>query len=395
MTTRIMFITGKYPPQECGIGDYAQRLAQKLISSRYQLFILTSALRGSQNGIDESQKNGIEIIRALTQWDFKDYRVIINEILRNKIALINIQFHTSFFNYHPMVALLPFFIRLRRETNKIKLVVTVHELAGPVTWFSPGPLRRLWLLPLIFWADAVILINERDFFLLRKIPFFSRKIHYVPLASNIEVCKDIDRRAVRKSLGINDDEFLILRFGFVNNLRANFVLDLIHAVYMLCNKGHKIRLILVGGADPKDRDTVLSTVNSLGIKDRVILTGYRSAEEVSQYLQSADIAVQLNPDGVFRNTTLLATMSHGLPTIGLKKGHVPAVFVDRKNILLIPKTSPEYIVRAVEESILDRPLQERLRRESAAAVRGFNWGTVYKKTEQVYASLFLNSQKAE
>ncbi len=394
MNVRIMFITGKYPPQECGIGDYTQRLTQKLSRSGYQIFILTSVPQKRQNAINERQNNGVEIIRVITQWDFKDYQAILNEILKNKIDLVNIQFQISFFNFLPMIILLPFFLKLRRHTNRIRVVVTLHELAGPVTWFFPGQLRRLWLLPLIFWADAVIVTNERDLFLLHNVPFLKRRIHHIPLVSNIDVEQDIDKQAVRRRLRINDDEILILRFGFVNNIRATFILELIQAINKLCNKGHKVRLILVGGTDLKDNNIVSSFVNSLGIAERVIFTGYCSVQEVSQYLGSADIAVQLSPDGVFRSTALLATMAHGLPTIGLKKGYVPSVFVDRENILLIPKSTPEDIARGIEELILDEALRERLRKKSVQAVRGFNWEMVCKQIDYLYTSLFLNSLRS-
>jgi len=385
---RIMFITGKYPPEECGIGDYTQRLAQKLSRSGYQVVILTSVPQKRQSAINERQNNGIEIIRAIPQWDFKDYQVVLNEILKNKIDLVNIQFQISFFNYHPMVTLLPFFLKLRRHTNRIRVVVTLHELAGPVTWFFPGQLRRLWLLPLIFWADAVIVTNERDFFLLHNLPFLKRRIHYIPLVSNIDVEENIDKQAVRRRFGINDDEILLLRFGFINNIHVNFVLELIQAINKLWKKGHKVRLILVGGVDSKDSSIVLSLANSLGIAEQVILTGYCSGQEVSQYLGSADIAVQLYPDGMCGSrTTLLATMAHGLPTIGLKRGYVPALFVNRENILFVLRSTPEHIAKGIEEIILDEALRERLRRKSIQAVRGFNWEMVSKQTNQVYAEL--------
>lgn len=388
---RIMFITGKYPPEQCGIGDYTQRLAQKLSSSVCPVFILTSVFQQRQDEINERQNNGIEVIRAIAQWDFKHYPIISNEILENKIDIVNIQFHISFFNSHPMITLLPFLLKLSGQTNRVKVAVTLHELAGPATRLLPGMLRRLWLLPLIFWADAVITINERDFFLLRKVPFLKRRLQYIPLASNIEVSQDIDRQAVRRKLQINDDEVLILRFGFVNNIRASFILELIQAIKKLCTKGYKVRLVLVGGVGLKDGGIISSYANSLGIAERVILTGYCSSQEVSQYLGSADIAVQLNPDGVFRNTTLLAAMSHGLATIGLKKGHVPGIFVNRENILLLLKNAPEDIARGIEELILDGALRGRLKRKSIEAVRGLNWETASKQTTQLYASLFINS----
>ncbi len=390
---RIMFITGKYPPEECGIGDYTQRLAESLTRFKYQAVILTSALQRRQNAINERQSSGIEIIRAIPQWDFKNYSVILKEILENKIDVINIQFHISFFNCHPMITLLPFFLKLRGHTNRIKVVVTLHELAGPVTRLLPGLLRRIWLLPLVFWADAVITTNERDFFLLRKIIFLKKRVHYIPLVSNIEVSQDIDREAVRRKLRVNDDEILVLRFGFIHNIYGSLILELIQAIKKLCNKGHKVRLILVGGVGLKDRATVLSFAASLGIAERVILTGYCSGQEVSQYLGSADIGVQLDSDGVFRSTALLATMSHGLPSIGLNKRYVPAVFVNRENILLLSKSDPEHIAQGIEELILNEALRERLSRKSIQAVRGFNGEMVAKLTSRLYASLFVSSQR--
>lgn len=390
---RIMLITGKYPPQQCGIGDYTHRLSEELNKRGHQTIILTSMAEEGRGKVTEKQEKE-EVMRQVLRWDSRAYPIILSCVRKNNIDLVHIQFHAVSFNCHPMITLLPLLLRIRRTLNRAKVVVTLHELAGPITTFFPGPSRRLWLLPLVFLSDAVIVSNEHHLSLLRNVPFLNRRLHFIPLAPTIDVSRPVDRSTVRRQVGVIGDEILIVKFGFVQNIQASFTPELLQAIKRLRDRGYRVRLLLVGGENSECHAAIVSLARSLGIAERVHLTGYCSAEEVSQYLTSADIGVQLYPDGVSGNRcSLYAAMLHGLPIVSLRKGHVPSCFINRETILLISRADPEHIAQGLEELIVDTKLRDKLRENAVGAIAGFNWGTICEQTDKLYGSLIESPKR--
>jgi len=384
-----MFITGKYPPEKCGVGDYTHRLAEKLIECGHEVVILTSAPKEKPQTIAEGQGDA-EVVRRINKWDFKGLPSVLNSVLEKEVDLVNIQFNISAFDWHPMVTLLPYLIK--RHMKKVKIVVTLHELAAPTTAFRLGPLRRIWLLPLLFWSDAVIATNEGDASMLSRVPFLKGKLRYIWLAPNIDVDQDLDRQAIRKQLCVAEDEILVARFGFVHNIRISFIPQLLQAIKRLRDKGYRVALLLVGEVNPKDAAIVRSLAKSQGITEHVLLTGYCPNRMVSQYLGSADIAVQLYPDDVSGSRgALLAAMSHGLPVIGLQKGHAHSIYINYKNILFISKCKPKQIMQGIEKLILDKALRDTLRENAAHLAKKFNWETVCQHSCELYRTLVENN----
>ncbi len=392
---RIMLIAGKYPPQQCGIGDYTHRLARELGGCGHQISILTSTSAEGESDVHRIQGN-LKIIRGVPRWDSRIFAIVLNHMRLNKVELVHIQFDAYSFSCHPLVTLLPLFFKTSIRWDRPKVVVTFHEMAGPSSVVFPGPARRAWLLPLMFFSDAIVLTNERHMSHMRNVPLLRSKIHLIPLGSNIER-KDkakIDISVVKRKLGVADDELLLVRFGFIDRFRLRQLDTLLAALKHVSAKGHKVKMLFVGAIHPDAQAGMIELARSMALEARVLWTGFSPAEDVSAYLSSADIGVFPYPDGVSeKRGTLLAAMCHGLPLVTTHKGHVSSMFIQRENILLVPVGDHKQMAEAIEELIVDEELRNRLSGNAVKAVEGCNWEAIGKKTDELYRLLVSEPSK--
>ncbi len=384
---KVMLITAKYPPQQCGIGDHTHRLAVELAKYGHDIAALTSSV-GS--GPVLNGQGNVEVIREAFQWNFSDYARIRDYVQGRKMEIVHIQYHAFSFLCHPMITLLPVLLKQGFWNASLKVVVTLHELAGPITHILLGPTRRIWLLPLMHFSDAVIVTNERDLSYLQKIPLIKRRLHLIPLASNFltDTGEQPDRSMVRSKLGVADDETLLVRFGFLHNIRVSLIPQLLHALKLLLDQGYRVKLLMVGGEDAEGRKNVLSLAEDLRIENHILLTGYCSAEDVSRYVRSADIGVQPYPEGVCeKRSSLHAVLSHGLPVVSTRNGKVPSMFGHRENIFLVPVDECEPMAEAIACLIEDVELRDTLAHNALKTMAAFNWEAIGKMTHMLYTSL--------
>ncbi len=240
---RILLVTGKFPPEPCGVGDYTARLAAELARRGHEVGVFSSKSGLGGREMDPEilakpladatervpptiflgERGGtrsvasVSVSREAERWDGRDIGVLLEEARRWKPDVLHVQYQSSGFHDRAAVAMLP---RRLAGSGGCRMAVTFHELAGPVRWL-PAAARRLWLLPMLWSADAVIVCNERHRRLLARVPGVARRLERIPLPANIDRVEGVDRAAVRRELGVGEGEFLLARFGFLHNPAAH------------------------------------------------------------------------------------------------------------------------------------------------------------------------------
>lgn len=124
------------------------------------------------------------------------------------------------------------------------------------------------------------------------------------------------RKATRARLGLAADEVLLVSFGFLADTKLNHLL--LEAVAGLPSAlQQKIRLVFVGENDGGEYGaSITEQVRALAGQVKVEITGFADDALYRDYLEAADIAVQLR--AISRGETSKAVydcMAHGLPTI--------------------------------------------------------------------------------
>lgn len=159
---------------------------------------------------------------------------------------------------------------------------------------------------------------------------------------------DADKSKLRRQLGLNDDDFVLVFCGRI--VPDKGVLELIHA--LLSINEDKVKLVILGSSnfglgdfgDYPIKVKKLSEEN----KDRIIFTGFIDNGEVYKYHQIADVGVMPSMHNDPCPLSMFELITSGLPTIATKAGGMPEIGNDDTTIFV----SMQNIEKELKEAIL-------------------------------------------
>ena len=125
-----------------------------------------------------------------------------------------------------------------------------------------------------------------------------------------------DRAAARRALGLRDEAFVVCSFGFIAPTKLS--LELVRSwIASPLLHDRDCELILVGANHGGDYGVELSDmIRAAGAGKRIRIAGWTSDEVYRQYLQAADVGVQLRSDSRGETSAaVLDCMNYGLATI--------------------------------------------------------------------------------
>jgi polysaccharide biosynthesis protein PslF len=427
---RIALLTGEYPPQPGGVGDYSQRLGQALLERGHQVFVFTiDDARFTIHDLDNTNRNS-EMVHSASTWGWGMWRDTIAALGRIGPDVLHIQYQTGAYNMRPAVNLLPW--RLRGLPSRPALVVTAHDLLLPYLFPKAGPLRGWVTRRILHDADAVVVTNAADFAQLadkqqtahgevatnitghRRSTIVDRRssirrLKLIPIGSNIPVAPpdDFERERWRARLGIQPTQTLLAYFGLSSRNKG---LDTL--LRALARLPEDVRLLVIGGAATAPEDRAFATevdrlIGELGLTQRLTITGQCPAREASAHLLAADIAALPFVDGAsFRRGSLLAALAHGLPTVTTSSVEPRAEsrelpephsvldsrfslldLADGENVLLVPPADHVALAGAIERLAGDTALRATLAAGGRALAGHFSWQEIALRHEQIYQML--------
>lgn len=407
---KICFVTGEYPPMQGGVGDYTHDLGRELIAQGITVAVITSTqaeTSGRQQGVrrTEGAQSGCDLYPVVQRWNWGMWRTIRSLVRDLEVDILHIQYQAAAYGMHPAVNFLP--LRLRLDDWRPKIVVTFHDLRVPYLFPKAGPFRWWVVLALARWSDAVIVTNVEDYALLRDETGERRKpegrirltcfppiaaLFHIPLGTTIlpRPPADYNRSRWRTRWNVGPDVVLLSYFGFLNESKGGE--ELVRALDRLVRRGHDVRLLMVGGeigsSDPTNvacARRVKSLIQELGLDDRVLWTGFITPAEVSASLLASDICVLPYRDGAsFRRTTLLSTLSHGLPIVSTEPRTLLPGLVDGRNIILAPIKNVEALTDCIARLMAQPELRRRLGQGAQELARMFRWERIATETVTVY-----------
>jgi glycosyltransferase involved in cell wall biosynthesis len=201
--------------------------------------------------------------------------------------------------------------------------------------------------------------------------------------------EEIDRPAVRRELGILENDFLLAYFGYIYPGKG--LETLLGALRLVRDKGRQVKLATIGGVvatkfpdRPRYADEVREMAAALGVQDHVTWTGGYDweSDRASRYLRAADACVFPLDSGVYlNNSSMAAAAAHGRPIVGTRGRADEPALVDRENVLLCPPKSPDALAAVLEELIASPSLQAQLAMGARSlARRWFDWSSVVERT---------------
>ena len=156
----------------------------------------------------------------------------------------------------------------------------------------------------------------------------------------------------RESLGLKDDDFLLVFSGRINKEKG--ITQLIEAMLSL-KEEPRIKLMVLGSSfygnvSYEDEFTKDLKIKADTLKDRIVFTGFIPYSQIPDYLSMADVAVIPSVwDDPFP-TTVLEAQAIGLPIITTLRGGIPEEVTDQNAILL---NTDEHFVDNLTSAILD------------------------------------------
>jgi glycosyltransferase involved in cell wall biosynthesis len=388
----ILMITGEYPPDVGGVGDYTRRLGCALIERGQRVSVLAN---GPAN--DQAPRSEPAVIPLGVPWSWGSWRQAIRVIRLLTPDIVHIQYQTGAYGMHPAINLLPWRLRLLRDRPRI--VVTAHDLRLPYLLPKADRLRT-WVTTRFFNdADTLIVTNAADEQRARGQAARDREEYSprtpvrtptttIPIGSNITplLPRGYDRVQWRRGLDTALNTVWLAYFGLMNPTKG--LLELIEALAKL---PPHFKLLIIGGGAPQPADQsyaarVQNAIRTHGLRERVRMTGQCSEADVSGHLSAADLVVLPFLDGAsYRRGSLLAALAHGAPTITVapQTPLYPALEAG-VHALLLPKADPNSIRTAIEQLVANTDLQARLSQGARTLAEQFSWPRIADQHEAVY-----------
>lgn len=181
-----------------------------------------------------------------------------------------------------------------------------------------------------------------------------KKVHVIlngvlPLAPASEK----EKSELRASLGIKDDDFVLLKSARLDAIKGHKYL--LHALAEICDAHKNTKLVIIGTGE--EEKALKALTKELFLEKNVIFTGF--VNNVAPYISIADI----NINSSLTETCSLATseaMTLSVPTVATNVGGNPEQIEDGKNGILVPAKDCGALAEAVISLINDPALLKAL-----------------------------------
>ena len=265
----MILITGTYPPEHCGVGDYAQHLFHTVIGSKWTLFYRR-------------------------QWRWRDLRTYLAELREMDDRVINLQYPTMGY----ATSLVPHVLAICAVLlQRKRLYVTVHEYSQ-LGWKGKMALNVLFLM-----AKEVVFTTSFELDCAHRHNPWMRKGQVIKIRSNIPSATTIKPMKAR--------QWDVGYFGYIRPLKG--LEDFIPVAEELHREGRKV--YIMGQAQPEFESFHRPLLRECEKKGIPYLADM-SQEEVANVLADTKIMYLPYPDGLSeRRGSFLAAVVNGAAVV--------------------------------------------------------------------------------
>lgn len=249
-----------------------------------------------EKGSTCSKERIVELKKKLSEWNVScfhvDFARNVTEIFENLCAYQEMRKIISCDNYDlvhchsPIGGVITRLACKEIHKNGTKVFYTAHGFH----FFKGAPLKN-WLLYypiekfLSRWTDLLITINEEDYQIAQK-KMHAKKNILIP-GVGVDIGKfqecNINFAAKRNSLGIEENDFVLISVGEVNDNKNHRAI--IEALSLISDE--KVKYVICGQG--KIEQEHIRRVKELGLEKQVKFVGYQS--DVNSFLHMADLFV--------------------------------------------------------------------------------------------------------
>ncbi len=386
--SRVLFISGEFPPMRGGMGDYTRELGIALASMGYEVHVATH-IQARDAYHDPRVAHHLTVHPHIRRWSWRSLLELTSLVRHIGANIVHIQYQTAAYNMHPAINVFPWWARHR--CPDVHIGITYHDLLVPYLFPKAGPLRRWVTFLPARAAHLVITTNAEDEHILLRAGIPSVRIPIGPNVHPIPV-DEMQANAFRHRFGIPSGAHVVGYFGFLN--RSKGVTELLQAIHTLVNAGRDVHLLMlgeqVGASDPTNRaykEEVMHTIAQLGLTGRVHWTGYLDDMALSQGFAACDVVALPYRDGAsLRRGTLQAALVHGAAIVTTRP-RVPQGEGFDEAMYLVPPENAAALAQGIAH-LLDTPdLRRELQGRASALSRRFTWDKIARRHAEAYTAI--------
>ncbi len=365
---KILHVTKKYPPLIGGDAIVVQSLETEQKKLDHDVSVLTSKTDKTTKSTTVSNFGILEKIYNL------------DKITTKRLFSLLLLFFQSFFLLR----------RIRPD------IIHTHS---PDLGFVCSFAARLFGIPIVNTCHGVTFADKRfsslkrmieKFFL--KYAFFSAIIvvdkatlpafHNAHIKPVIYIPNGVDTKFFTPVSQNHKEE--IFTFLFVGRIeKQKGLIYLIEAVKFLICSQKNFKVLIVG--EGSLINMLQSQVRKYQLENFIFFVGKKDKVQLREYYQQANVFVLPSLWEGFP-LTILEAWASGVAVIATKVNGIPAVCIDKKNALLIPKENPQELSIAMKTLLNNRNLTESLGQQGRNLVsKCYSWQTITDETLRVYA----------
>lgn len=373
MKQKIIIIGPAYPLRG-GLATFNQRLATEFIRNDYDCSIYSFSLQypsflfpGKTQYSNEPAPGGIKIFSVINSINPFNWIRIGNRLRKEKPDIIVVRYWLPFMG--PALGTL---LRRVRKNRHTKIICIADNVIPHEKRIGDKSFTRYFLKS----CDAFITMSEKvmtDLRIFQKEKPASLVSH--PLYDNFG--EIISKEEARKKLNINNEELIILFFGFIRKYKGLDLLLNAMANERIKKAGIKL---LIAGEFYEDKKPYFELIEKLGIKEQLILhTDFIPDSEVKYYFCAADAVIQPYRNATQSGVTPLA-YHFEKPMIVTNVGGLPTLVPDGKAGLVTEPDSTSIsnaILKlfSMDFGIFLSPMRE--------IKKKLSWDTLLKKIEEL------------
>lgn len=342
-------IIGPAYPLRGGLASYDERLAKEFTEQGIDTIIYTFSLQypsvlfpGTTQYSSEPAPLNLTIRVCINSVNPLNWLKIGKELKKYKPDVIVVRYWLPF-----MGPCLGTILRIAKKNSHTKVVCIADNILPHEKRAGDKLFTKYFVRP----VDAFITMSTK---VLEDLKLFApnKPSQFVPHPLYDNFGEKISQQEAREKLKIENEELIILFFGFIRNYKGLDIL--LRAMKILQNRkpvltlaGRNLKL-LIAGEFYNDKKLYLDLIEQLKIKDALILrTDFIADSEVKYYLCAADCIVQPYRKATQSGVTPLA-YHFEIPMIVTNVGGLPALVPDKK-AGLIAEPNPEDIAEKIIE----------------------------------------------
>ncbi len=390
---RVLVISEHYYPMKGGSVTYVHNLCDFLAKSGFSVYLVTSS---DERTHKRWEKEGLFYIHRVNVSKYlrkeRYFPIFLSRELPSILSEIQPDvIHVAYGFFAPISMKL-------LGINKIPLVWTVHNVPPAEHIFN------------VFKNDDINELFKRIYFKIVSI-FSTCCFRYYDYSKIICVSESTEEKVLQKGVlhdkvciipngvstftdsgkphhvGKESDNFTVLTVGGVIEHKGQ--LEIVKAAPYVLKEFPMAKFVFVGPIrSPAYLEAIKSTAESLGIRDRILITGEVSEDELHEHYATCDVYIQPSLQEGFC-ITIMEAMAHGKPVVGAAVGAIPDLIGDDRGILLnnlSEKSISQALVILLGNIDMRDKFGERGRRY---IIDTYSWKKVAQKTGQLYQDLLL------